>query len=184
MGNRWADPNGGAVYLQDSNGVLVNVTLADNAGFNGGAGLSLLNSNPSIQNSILWNNLATELQTWDLSEPEVTYSTLTDTWPGTGNLSEDPLFVAPGFWADAADLNIPLDPFNLNAVFVSGDYHLMSETGRWDPTTATWITDAASSPAMDMAAPGGIWILEPLPNGGRINQGVYGGTTQASKSPE
>ncbi|MFC1653089.1 hypothetical protein ACFL3F_05150 [Planctomycetota bacterium] len=34
-----------------------------------------------------------------------------------------------------------------------------------------------------MAAPGGIWTLEPLPNGGRINQGVYGGTTQASKSP-
>ena len=184
VGNRWADPNGGAIVLQDSNSVMRHCTITDNAGFNGGAGILLLNSHPTIHNSILWNDLSTEILSLGLSEPNVMYCTVAGNWPGTGNLSDNPLLATPGIWVDPTDLNGILDPFDPNAIFMVGDYHLLSESGRWDPMTTTWTTDEASSTAIDAAAPGGIWILEPQPNGGRRNQGVYGGTTQASQSRE
>ena len=60
------------------------------------------------------------------------------------------------------------------------DYHVKSEYGRWDGSS--WINDAVTSPCVD-----GGYILsdfsnEPNPNGGRANIGVYGNTSEASKS--
>ncbi|MBN2542149.1 right-handed parallel beta-helix repeat-containing protein [bacterium] len=62
----------------------------------------------------------------------------------------------------------------------SEDFHLISEYGRWNPITETWELDAVTSPCIDMGF--GAPLNEPLPNGGIINQGFYGGTDQASKS--
>ncbi|RLD74865.1 MAG: hypothetical protein DRJ15_17815, partial [Bacteroidetes bacterium] len=79
---------------------------------------------------------------------------------------------------------------NIDPLFVSGsDYHIFSSSGsyhggEWPPLTAssgTWTNDASDSPAMDSGNPADSYSNEPE-SGGRINQGAYGNTAQASKS--
>ena len=82
----------------------------------------------------------------------------------TGNLLVDPLF------ADAAN----------------GDFHLKSTAGRWDPAAnggvGAFVPDAVDSPCIDAGDPAADVGLEPVPNGGLVNMGAYGGTPYASKS--
>lgn len=86
------------------------------------------------------------------------------------NVEVDPLFAVDGYW-------------DLNQEWVEGDYHLKSETGRWDPGSESWVSDEESSPCIDAGDPESVIGQEPNPNGGRINIGAYGGTVEASKSP-
>jgi len=86
-----------------------------------------------------------------------THSTLT--W-GQGNINADPKFVNPG----------------------SGDYHLKSQAGRWEPAIQRWVKDQVTSPCIDTGDMGTAIGFEPFPNGGIINMGGYGGTAEASKS--
>ena len=69
----------------------------------------------------------------------------------------------------------------------NGDFHLKSTAGRWDPAAnggvGGWVVDAVNSPCIDAGDPTDSVGFEPMPNGGRINIGVYGGTAEASKSP-
>ncbi|MHC4474260.1 MAG: LamG domain-containing protein [Planctomycetota bacterium] len=62
------------------------------------------------------------------------------------------------------------------------DYHLLSERGRYRPSTNEWILDAVTCPCVDV----GDLAVEPsnerMPNGGRINVGAYGNTCYASMS--
>jgi len=98
------------------------------------------------------------------------------TW-GPGNLDADPCFADAGRW----DANgTPEDPND--DLFVPGDYHVKSRAGRWDPSTQTWVQDAATSPCIDTGNPVLPFDDEPLPNGSRANMGVYGGTPEASTS--
>ncbi|MCP4608525.1 MAG: hypothetical protein GY845_07415 [Planctomycetes bacterium] len=85
------------------------------------------------------------------------YSTLT--W-GQGNLNTDPLFADPG----------------------SGDFHLKSEAGRWDPNSTSWVIDDVTSPCIDAGDPNSDWTSEIWPHGERINMGAYGGAKEASMS--
>jgi hypothetical protein len=103
-------------------------------------------------------------------------------WPGVGNIDTDPCFTEPGYWADANDPNIPVEPNDPNAIWVDGDYHLQSQAGRWDSNSQTWVIDANTSPCIDAGNPTDPVGHEPFPNGGIINMGAYGGTAQASKS--
>jgi hypothetical protein len=96
-----------------------------------------------------------------IGTPVITYSDIQGGFNGEGNIDTDPLFV------DAAN----------------GDYHLMSQSGRWNPASESWIMDDVTSPCIDAGDPGTSVGLEPSPNGGIINMGAYGGTAQASKSP-
>jgi hypothetical protein len=89
---------------------------------------------------------------------------------GQHNISQDPLFAKRGYWDNTG-------------VWHEGEYHLKSKLGRWDPRSATWVTDPADSPCLDRGDPASAFLDEPLPNGGRINMGAYGGTSEASKSP-
>ena len=104
------------------------------------------------------------------------------TWE-SGNINEYPIFVNPGYWADADDPNIVADPNDPNAVWIDGDYHLKSQPGRWDPTSESWVKDDVTSPCIDAGDPNSPIGHEPFPNGGIINMGAYGGTAEASKSP-
>jgi len=69
------------------------------------------------------------------------------------------------------------------------DFHIMSTNGsyhggEWPPLTATtgvWTNDGTTSPCIDAGT--GSASNEPAPNGGITNQGCYGETPQASKSP-
>lgn len=60
------------------------------------------------------------------------------------------------------------------------DYHLKSQGGRWNGND--WVIDDVHSPCIDAGHPATFYSLEPLPNGGRINIGLYGNTAQASKA--
>ena len=66
--------------------------------------------------------------------------------------------------------------------FFEGDYHLKSQAGRYDPNTQSWVIDDVTSPCIDSGDPDSPIGQEPFPNGGIINMGAYGGTSEASKS--
>jgi hypothetical protein len=85
-----------------------------------------------------------------------------------------------GGWAGLGAGNIDADP--CFAVPSSGDYHLLSFAGRWDGLVAgAWVHDAVTSPCVDAGDPGDGVGAEPMPNGGRIDMGAYGGSIEASK---
>ena len=90
----------------------------------------------------------------------VTFSDIQGGFPGEGNIDANPLF------ADADN----------------GDYHLMSQAGRWDPESQTWVLDELTSPCIDAGDPASDRTAELWPHGERINMGAFGGTPQASMS--
>ena len=110
---------------------------------------------PTIVNCILWNNAD-----GDLFGCTATYSCVQQGLEGLGNINDDPLF------ADT----------------ISGDYHLLSEEGRYVSTDALWAFDDRTSPCIDAGDPESDVSAERLPNGGRINIGAFGGTPEASLS--
>jgi Disaggregatase related len=89
----------------------------------------------------------------------------------------DPLFANSGCWDPNGTLDELQDDF-----WVDGDCHLQSQAGRWDPNSASWVQDEVTSPCIDAGDPNAPIGYEPFPNGGVINIGAYGGTSEASKS--
>lgn len=47
---------------------------------------------------------------------------------GPGNIDADPCFVEPGYWCDVNDPNIPVEPNDPNAIWVDGNYRLLSNS--------------------------------------------------------
>ena len=92
-------------------------------------------------------------------------------------LRVDPLFVRPGHWVDAG-----MPGYDWDDVWVDGDYHLMSQAGRWNATSESWVQDNVTSPCIDAGDANSPVGTEPEPNGGIVNIGAYGGTAEASKS--
>jgi predicted outer membrane repeat protein len=45
---------------------------------------------------------------------------------GPGNIDADPCFVKPGHWGDVHDPNIPVEPNDPNAIWIDGNYRLLS----------------------------------------------------------
>ena len=115
--------------------------------------------NPTISNSIFWNNIDADLSC-ETSCGSVTYSCIQRGMAGEGNISSDPLF---------ADL-------------AGGDYHLRSQRGRHRPATNEWVLDDVTSPCVDAGDPSINPSDERMPNGGRLNMGAFGGTYYASMS--
>ena len=93
----------------------------------------------------------------------------------------DPLFVSNGYWDNNGTPN-ESDDFWVD----DGDYHVMSETGRWSPVDMSWVNDDLTSPCIDAGGepndPNSDWTGELWPHGKRINLGAYGGTIEASMS--
>jgi len=108
-----------------------------------------------ITNCIVWGN-GDDLSRYTYAR----YSCIEDGDVGEGNIRDDPCFV---------DAN-------------SGDYHLKSQAGRWDPNSGVWVMDDVTSPCIDAGNPMTPIAQEPFPNGGIVNMGAYGGTVEASKS--
>ena len=102
-----------------------------------------------------------------LSENNDIYNSTAGDYNNTSSSTDihaDPLYAAP------------TDTSDPDAV----DLHLQSEYGRWNGTA--WVTDAATSPAVDAGKSSSDYSREPTPNGGRANLGAYGNTPEASKS--
>jgi len=64
----------------------------------------------------------------------------------------------------------------------NGDYHLVSEKGRYVPAYGLWSFDDFTGIGVDGGDPSDDPMGERMPNGGRINIGAYGGTAYASMS--
>jgi parallel beta-helix repeat protein len=110
-------------------------------------------SEPDISNCIFWNN--TDV---DLFGCQAQYSRTPE--QGQGNVDADPCFADPG----------------------NSDYHLLSRRGRYWPEHDVWVLDKVTSPCVDGGDPNDNPADEPMPNGGRIDMGAYGGTPYASMS--
>ncbi len=140
--------------------VITNCTIVEN--LQGG----IYGSRPTVSNSIIYFNGNAQIAE---STATVTYCDVQGSWPGFGNIDADPLFVSL-YWISSNNQD-------------AGDYHLKSQAGRWDPASRTWVQDNATSPCIDKGDPASPIGDEPAPNGGVVNMGAYGGTTQASMTP-
>jgi hypothetical protein len=173
---------GGGLYAFGDT-ILNNCTFSGNWAHEGRAISKYSDSFLRLNNCILWNggdeifDLIPNRITLDIS-----YSNIQNGWEGEGNIDTDPLFADPGYWADADDPNITVEPNDPYAVWVDGDYHLKSQAGRWDPNSQSWVQNDVTSPCIDAGDPNSPIGHEPFPNGGVINMGAYGGTDQASLS--
>ena len=177
------DPNYGVIYCENSNSVFDHCTLQGNYGGPDKVTFRLADCNIVVENSILWDD-STTIDVLSGNDPNVMYSDLITPWPDLGNITADPCFVEPGIWVDATDMTLPIEPNDLNALWIMGNYHLQSLYGHYDLTARGWIVDECTSPCIDTGDPSVINMIEPLPNGLLINQGAYGNTIQASHSEE
>lgn len=156
-----------------SNTEMTNCTIADNLSQSVGAGIYTANSGYTILNCIFWGNadMGGSNESAQIfrenGSVSIGYSciqNLTGALGGRGNVDKDPRFAESGHEVD------------------SGDYHLKSQAGRFDPVTQEWIIDDSTSPCIDAGNPMSPIGHEPFANGGTINMGTYGGTSEASKS--
>ena len=173
--NECEERGGAGVYVDGawddigSTGTLRHCTIANNhcpgCTFGGSGLLVEYHSVVTVEDSIFWGNGGDDFHADETSRITITYTDSEETVAGTGNLSSNPLFANPA----------------------NNDYHLQSTTGRWDPATGGgtggWVLDLNQSPCIDKGNPQSGFANEPVPNGGRINMGVYGNTQEASKSP-
>ena len=155
----------------------------------------------ALRNNIIWDIGGTDVQVSSGSQQSVVidYNDLYATgggqiglwgstpdatlanWQATSGMDADsisatPLFVNPGV------------DFHEQSLY--GSYHggtlapvLNATTGLPQANPGTLTDDANESPTIDRGAPADSYAGEPSPNGGYVNLGAYGNTSQASLSP-
>ncbi|MBN1123851.1 MAG: right-handed parallel beta-helix repeat-containing protein [Sedimentisphaerales bacterium] len=154
------DPSQGIRHVDVINCTVANNILVGQAFAPRGGGIQAGSYDVRVRNSIVYYNDELQILLVDpYSNSPVTFTDVQDGYPGTGNISAEPLF---------APRALP-------------DYHLQSVYGRYDTITGDWVIDQQHSPCIDAGNPDDSFEKEPLPNGGRINMGAYGNTIQASK---
>jgi len=115
--------SGGGIYCYNtSNPSLGNVTIANNSAGTSGGGIYCNDSNPTVINSIMWNNTPEEIFIDISGSVTATYSDIEGGFTGVGNINTDPLFINSGSGdyhlqptspcIDAGDPASPLDPDN------------------------------------------------------------------------
>jgi hypothetical protein len=126
-----------------------------------GGGIESGYSSLTIVNTVVWGDSPNEI-IFNSTTINSTYSDVQGGWSGAGNIDSDPCFANTS----------------------SGDYHLKSQAGRWNPSSQSWVIDANTSPCIDAGNPGCPLGDEPGDaNNVRIDMGAYGGTAEASKTP-
>lgn len=136
VGNRCLDPTGAVILSRDSNIMLARSTIADNVCGCAGAAIVIERSQASISDSIVCENQPAQVQADPTSPVTIQRSYIQGLFKG--QMREDlvelqqagSLFVRRGYWADPCQPLVPVDPTNLDAVWIPGDYHLVDDT--WD----------------------------------------------------
>jgi len=123
-----------------------------------------------VSNSIFWGNgpgaAGRDIYVDATGRLELSWTLLHGGATSDGVYTESNVFSANPLFADAA----------------SGNFHVRSQGGRYDPVAQEWVVDEDHSPAIDAADPTAPYDLEPMPHGGRANLGVWGNTHLASRS--
>jgi len=128
-----ANQDGGGMYnYYQSNSMLTNCTFVGNSAHHGNALAcdSRQQQAPSdidLINCILWDG-GNEIWNDDDSTITITYSDVQGDWPGNGNIDTDPCFVELGYW-------------DVNGVWVEGDYHLLSDSPCIDAGDPNYIAE-------------------------------------------
>jgi len=151
--------DGGGIRNWGADPTLVNCTFSENSASGNGGGVSsgVSWSKPKLTNCILWGN--TDKDGVDESaqiyygSPVVNYCCIqawTGSLGGTGNIDADPCFVDTGYW-------------DVNSVWVDGDYHLLPDSHCIDAGKPNYVpgpneTDLDGKPRII---------------GGRIDMGAY-----------
>ena len=168
--NNTSGESGSAIYVDADYNYNSSVLYMDNCTVSGNetdapgkSALFVQASIAHVQNSIFWNN-GSDFEFFADGQVRakltVNYTLTQQGFTGTGNISSNPLF------ANAS----------------TGDFHVQSANGRFDPSTGQFVSDGANSPAIDAGNLSSNFSNEPEPNGGRVNLGCYGNTVEASKS--
>lgn len=197
-GNTATQAGGGLFFYEcgsnDANSIsplINNCTISDNSSQAYGGGICCIDSVVRISNSILWNN-----NTLQSHGPEI--ALIDDSLEGT-SITVEYCDIKGGpdghYLTERCNIiwlqgNLDLDP--LFADPESDDYHLKSSAGRWSQQQHQWQLDDGenydpdddiNSPCIDAANPESSVGYEPKCNGDLMNMGAYGGTIQASRSP-
>jgi hypothetical protein len=174
-GNTGYNGAAGILIYDQSPATVSNCTIARNRAFAvGGGGVWCGKSSATVTNSIIWGNTAPTGREISLGTGaifSISYSNVDGGQTGVnvgastlnwdlGNIDADPYFV---------------DPTN-------DDFHLKSQAGRWNPESQAWVQDDVTSPCIDAGDPMSPIDWELFPNGGFVNMGAYGGTSEASKT--
>jgi hypothetical protein len=95
---------------------------------------------------------------------------------GNDNIDADPQFVQPGYWADANDPNVLVEPNDPNSAWIEGDYHVLQGS----PCTDVGDNNALPADIADLDGDGNTvelipWDLDGKPRivNGRVDMGVY-----------
>jgi len=182
--NNKAYENGGGIYSGYSRVEISNCTFSRNRAQTGKGGSIYCRGSDLVRiyNSILWGNTAAtsgpEIAMIGTNQSvstrvEIGYS---DVQGGEGMVYQEGDYAILVFWGE----NIDADPRFADSN--NGDYHLLSEWGRYLPTYNLWVLDEVTSSCIDGGDPRFDPSNEPVPNGGVINMGAYGGTPYASMS--
>jgi len=153
-----------------------NCTISDNHTDKDGSALDTIHA-ATVSNSIFRGNSSPVLKVWRPAGLMMDFCNFQGGWPGVGNIDVDPDFVAPGYWEPNGTPDDPNDDH-----WIDGDYHLLSQAGRWDPIAEIWVEDEETSPCIDAGDPNSPIGFEPFPTGGRANMGAYGAGEEASKT--
>ncbi len=163
--NRCGSDGGAGIFVDGYDTIgshvrLVNVTIAEHPcpTTRGNAVAVQLHSTVEIVNSIFWNNGGDDVENEAGTTLSATYTLSEEPIAGVGNVSADPLFFDPA----------------------AGDFHVRSTRGRFDPSTRSFVRDAADSASIDAGDPTSDFAMEPGPNGMRVNLGHTGNTPEAS----
>jgi hypothetical protein len=140
-------------------------------------GIFVAHSSPSIVNVTIVNNRF-GLEAYADAHPNVSNCIF---WNNTGG----DLFGSQARYSCLADPDLHIRSFHVDPLFVDpegGDYHLLSERGRYWPEHDIRVLDGVTSPCIDAGDPNAPLSGEPTPNGALVNIGAHGGTPYASMS--
>ena len=154
-----------------------NCTIWGNKGGRSAGGLGCWHgSSVTVTNSTIWENtspIGREIEVRDFgSTLNIAYSNVAG--------GQNVVSVEGGSVLNWGEGNIVTNPFLADPN--NDDYHLKSQTGRWEPNSQSWIQDDVTSPCIDAGDLNSDWKAELWPHGMRANMGAYSGTLQASRS--
>jgi len=139
------------------------------------------NSDPLVENNIFSEGAFMDILEVD-SNPQVRYNVFTPPLNTNGVY----WYEYNDAWLDMGGMNDLAEcseNFSADPLFAAEtDFHLKSHGGRWDAAQNKWVFDTVTSPCLDAGNPSSVYTNEVYPNGGRINIGPYGNTTEASKT--